>query len=151
MKKKDWGNAVWFLFHTLAYKLKPEYSAETSVLYSHIVNICANLPCPDCQEHATMLLARTNRAAVTSSREALNQFLFTFHNLVNKRIQTPLFAQEALSMYATVNTKNVVDNFMRVMNTNMNNSRLMMDSFRRQNYMNAFTTYIKANGYKYNG
>ena len=28
MNKQAWGNATWYLFHTLAYKLKPEYENE---------------------------------------------------------------------------------------------------------------------------
>jgi hypothetical protein len=150
MKKKEWGNAVWILFHTLAYKLKPEYSRETVALFSHILSICNNLPCPDCQEHAGRILSRTNKAGITSSRESLIQFLFTFHNMVNKSISTPEFRKEQLDMYATANTRNVISNFIRIMSVNANNEKLMMNSFRRQNYMNSFTNYIKANAYKYN-
>jgi len=151
MKKKDWGNAIWYLFHTLAHKLKPEHSNETVVLFSHIASICSNLPCPDCQEHASRILALTNRKAITSSQESLKQFLFTFHNIVNKKIKNPEFSKEALNaMYSKANTKNVVTHFINIMNANMNNDKLMMTSFRRQNYMNTFTNYINANGYKYN-
>ena len=50
MKKKEWGNAVWLLFHTLAEKIKPEYKGELIILVSHISSICNNLPCPDCQQ-----------------------------------------------------------------------------------------------------
>ena len=151
MKKKDWGNAVWYLFHTLAFKLKPEYSKETTVLFYHINNICNNLPCPDCQEHATKILARTNPRAVTSSREALIIFLFTFHNIVNKSIQLPEFPKDSLNMYERANTRNVVAHFINIMKLNINNSKMMMDSFRRQSYMNTFITYINTNSYKYNG
>ena len=42
MKKKDWGNAVWILFHTLAEKIKPEYTEELIVIVSHITSICNN-------------------------------------------------------------------------------------------------------------
>jgi hypothetical protein len=47
MKKKDWGNAVWLLFHTLSEKIKDEHVSELSILVSHISSICYNLPCPD--------------------------------------------------------------------------------------------------------
>ena len=26
--KKEWGNATWYLFHTLSFKMKDEYFAE---------------------------------------------------------------------------------------------------------------------------
>jgi hypothetical protein len=150
MKKKDWGNAVWLLFHTLAHKLKPEYSNETGILFTHINNICNNLPCPDCQEHANKILSRTNKKAIASSKESLIQFLYVFHNMVNKSINTPEFPKEKLNIYANANTRNVVAHFIKLMSSNMNNDKLMMDSFRRQNYMSVFINYIKMNGYKYN-
>jgi hypothetical protein len=150
MKKKDWGNAVWILFHTLAYKLKTEYSNETAVLFTHINIICNNLPCPDCLEHATNILSKVNKHAVTSSRESLIQFLCAFHNIVNKKITAPEFPKEQLNIYATANTAKVVSHFIQIMSSNMNNDKLMMNSFRRQNYMNSFISYINTNGYKYN-
>ena len=150
MKKKDWGYAVWTLFHTLAYKLKPEYSNETAVLYSHINNICNNLPCPDCQEHATKILASVNVKQITANKDALIHFLYVFHNIVNKTTGVPDFPKEGLSIYSRANTQRVVTHFIRIMSTNMNNEKLMMDTFRRQKYMTAFQNYINANGYKYN-
>jgi hypothetical protein len=149
MKKKIWGNAVWFLFHTLAYKLKPEYSNEAIVLFEQINIICSNLPCPDCQEHATRILSMVNKKNI-NSRDSLIQFLFTFHNIVNKNTNAAEFKQESLSMYVNANTNNIISNFINIMNLNMNNSKLMMDSFRRKNSMSAFVNYIRANGYKYN-
>ena len=150
MKKKDWGNAVWYLFHTLASKLKPEYGSEVGVLFGHITTICHNLPCPDCQEHASKILATTNVRQVAATKDTLIQFLFAFHNIVNKRLGVPDFPNENLSMYARANTQRVVAHFIQVMSTNMNNEKLMMDAFRRQKYMTAFINYIKTNGYKYN-
>ena len=151
MKKQIWGNATWYLFHTLAHKLKPEYSNETTVLFAHIVRVCNNLPCPDCQEHASRVLAVANSKNITSSQESLKQFLFAFHNIVNKRIKTPEFSKDELdARYSKANTKNVVAHFINIMNSNMNNDKLMMDSFRRQNYMNSFINYINNNSYKYN-
>jgi hypothetical protein len=150
MKKKDWGNAVWILFHTLAYKLKPEYSNETAILFTHIINICSNLPCPDCQEHATTILSRSNKGKITSTRETLIQFLFAFHNIVNKKISTPEFPIDSLSIYSRANTKRVVAHFIHIMSMNINNDKLMMNSFRRQKYINTFTSYINTNMYKFN-
>ena len=151
MKKSEWGNAVWYLLHTLSYKLKDEYSSETSVLYSHINSICNNLPCPDCQDHAASVLSMTNKRTVTGSKEALIHFLHTFHNMVNKKIKKPEFSREALNeKYSRANTHRVISHFIQIMSSNMNNEKLMMNSFRRKNYMNSFVMYIKQNGYKYN-
>lgn len=151
MQKSVWGPSVWYLLHTLPYKLKDEYSSETVVLFSHINSICSNLPCPDCQEHATKVLSMTNKKVVTASKEALINFLHTFHNMVNKKIKKPEFSREALNeKYARANTQNVISHFIQVMSSNMNNDKMMMNSFRRQNYINSFVNYIKQNGYKYN-
>jgi len=149
MKKKTWGNAVWFLFHTLAYKLKPEYSSEVSVIVSYIVNICNNLPCPDCSEHAIKLLSQVNTKSI-NTRDSLIHFLFTFHNMVNKKINIPDFSKDSLNIYSRANTKNIVSHFINTMNLNMNNNKLMMDTFRRQNSLSNFVNYIRSNGYKYN-
>ena len=150
MKKKDWGNAVWYLFHTLASKLKPEYSSEALVLFGHIRTICHNLPCPDCQEHASKVLSSVNSKQVSASKDALIQFLYTFHNTLNKRIKVPEFPKEGLSMYGRANTQRIVAHFINIMSANTNNDKLMMDAFRRQKYMTTFINYIKTNGYKYN-
>jgi len=151
MQKSVWGNAVWYLFHTLPYKLKDEYSGETAVLFSHIISICSNLPCPDCQEHATKVLSMANKKIITASKESLINFLHTFHNMVNRRIKTPEFSIDALhDKYSRANTQNVISHFITIMSSNMNNEKLMMNSFRRQNYMNSFVNYIRQNGYKYN-
>jgi len=149
MKKKTWGNAVWFLFHTLAYKLKPEYSSEVSVIVGYIVNICNNLPCPDCSEHAIKLLSQVNTKSI-NTRDSLIHFLFTFHNMVNKKINIPDFSKDSLNIYSRANTKNIVSHFINTMNLNMNNNKLMMDTFRRQNSLSNFVNYIRSNGYKYN-
>ena len=86
MKKQVWGNAIWYLFHTIAYKLKPEFSSEVPIIFNHIKSICNNLPCPTCQSHATMVLSHVNVPLIISSNENLINFLHEFHNIVNKRI-----------------------------------------------------------------
>jgi hypothetical protein len=150
MTKKEWANAVWLLFHTLADKLKPEYPAEVAILYNHISRICNNLPCPDCQAHATHTIQRTNRAAVCASRDTLIHFLWQFHNAVNVRIKLPVFPKTALDRYSRANTVNVVRNFTTIMSRASHNSRTMMNSFHRQRYMKEFTDYLNSNINKYN-
>ena len=78
-------------------------------------------------------------------------WLHTFHNLINKRTKKAEFSKEALNdMYARANTQNVISHFIKIMSSNTNNDKLMMNSFRRQNYMKSFITYMSTNGYKYN-
>lgn len=150
MKKKVWGNAVWLLFHTLAEKLKDEYKTELGTLVTHIVNICNNLPCPSCQQHASHVMMNINKASISSSKEALINFLWSFHNNVNARIKTGLYPKESLEVYTRANTFNVVQNFITIMNATSNNEKTMLHGFHRNMYMKQFIDYIKNNINKYN-
>jgi hypothetical protein len=150
MKKKVWGNAVWLLFHTLAEKLKPEFSSELPVLVSHITEICNNLPCPDCQQHASRVMAQTNIAAITSSREALIDFLWKFHNHVNSRNKATLFSKEDLTKYTQANTINVIKNFITIMSATSNNEKTMLHGFHRKLMLKKFIDYMNINVHKYN-
>jgi hypothetical protein len=150
MKKKDWGNAVWYLFHTLAEKLKPEFVSELPVLFSQISGICNNLPCPDCQQHATQIILRSNAAHITSSKENLINYLWSFHNSVNKRTGAAEFTKESLDMYKKAITQNVVQHFINIMNENLRSERAMLYTFHRQKFIKGFKQYISENANKYN-
>lgn len=149
MKKKDWGNAVWLLFHTLAEKLKPEFSSELPTLVSHINQICNNLPCPDCQQHASKTMAQVNTAAITASKEALIDFLWKFHNQVNARTKTAAFSKEGLNKYKQANTMNVVKHFIAIMSATSNNEKTMLYGFHRKLMLKNFIDYINGNIGKY--
>jgi len=150
MKKKEWGNAVWLLFHTLAAKLKEEYISEIPILVSHIASICNNLPCPDCQKHASTVMKNVNKLHISSSKENLIHFLWEFHNHVNKKTKGEFYSKEKLSVYETAITRNVISNFITIMNSTSNNEKTMMYGFHRALYITKFTNYIKGNIYKYN-
>ena len=150
MKKKDWGNAVWILFHTLAEKIKPEHNRELAELVSHISSICNNLPCPDCQQHATRVMAQANKAYISASKENLINFLWNFHNDVNKRTKTAYYPQESLGKYKNANTINVINHFIRIMSLVANNEKTMLFGFHRSLYMKEFTKYIRGSINNYN-
>ena len=150
MKKRDWGNAVWLLFHTLAEKIKEEHTSELPLLVSHITSICNNLPCPDCQEHASKTMNIVNKTAIASSKEALIDFLWKFHNDVNKRTKTTYYPKESLDKYKTANTHSVVKHFIAIMSATSNNEKTMLHGFHRSLYMKQFIDYVNKNNYKYN-
>ena len=150
MKKKEWGNAIWLLFHTLAEKLKPEFTSELPILVSHITGICNNLPCPDCQQHASEIMAKTNVSAVSASKEALIDFLWNFHNYVNNRTKVALYPKESLEIYKRANTINIIRNFINIMNEVSNNEKTMLFGFHRSLYIKKFIDYINNNIHKYN-
>ena len=59
--KIRWGPPTWFLFHTLAHKIKDEHFSKIKTeLLNNIIIICMNLPCPKCSEHATQYMKKIN-------------------------------------------------------------------------------------------
>ena len=56
-----WGEPTWFLFHTLAEKVKPKDFPKIRESFIHIIlRICSNLPCPDCANHALQYMNGIN-------------------------------------------------------------------------------------------
>lgn len=150
MKKQEWGNAVWLLFHTLAEKIKPEYKEELIILVSHISSICNNLPCPECQSHASRTMNSINKSFISQSREHLIDFLWKFHNEVNKFTKNTFYPKESLSIYERSITINVINNFINIMSKVANNQKTMLFGFHRALYMKQFISYIQQNMHKYN-
>ena len=73
MSKKEWGNAIWNLFHILSIKLKPEHVSEIPKIVDTITSICGMLPCPICHEHAISILSKIKNKDIYQSQEALIQ------------------------------------------------------------------------------
>ena len=141
--KKEWGNACWYLFHTLAYKLKENQEKEIPVLLDHILAICGNLPCPDCSNHATITLKRLNRRAV-NSKEMFVKILFEFHNMVNKRIGKKQFTREQHDeMYSRAQFFPIYNNFWRLMLINAKGEKAMVYNLARKNALMSLDTYLK--------
>ncbi len=151
MKKKDWGNATWYLFHTSAQKIKPEYaSVELPILFNHIESICNNLPCPDCRNHAREIVLKANKRQVTASKENLINYLWSFHNSVNQRTGKPFYPKQSLDIYNRAITPNVVNHFIYVMRQSANSVGLMTNTVQRKMYIANFIDYINNNKHKYN-
>lgn len=146
----EWGNATWYMFHTLAFKLKDENSTEIRELLKHISNVCYNLPCPDCRQHAKNTLSRSNLKLIKTKQDLIN-FLLQFHNLVNRRLKKPVLTlDEHNKLYIRARTSNIVSHFMHVMSKNSNNSRSMLDSLHRQRVIKQFISYLNSKHYIFN-
>ena len=114
--KQLWGNACWYLFHTLAFKLKKEHDNLIPQILTKIIYISKNLPCPDCAEHASNTLSNLRFNLVTS-REGLITVLLQFHNSVNRRTDKPDFTREEYdTKYNLANLDAIVIHFIKVMN-----------------------------------
>ena len=111
-KKIRWGAPTWFLFHTLAHKIKDEHFSKIKPdLFNNIKIICRNLPCPKCADHATDYMSKININSI-NTKEDLKNMLFKFHNDVNVRTGALLFSYSELNdKYSTAVTINIVQNF----------------------------------------
>ena len=85
VKEMLWGEPTWFLFHTLAEKIKEEEFLNLRFeLLGYIKKICGNLPCPTCAQHATKYLNGVNFNTIQTKKD-LQFMLFSFHNDINKK------------------------------------------------------------------
>lgn len=145
MSYKEWGNSIWYLFHGLAEKLKPEHSNFSVKLMGQFYNICNNLPCDMCTNHAISILSNCNLNNI-NTKEALQTILWKFHNEVNKKINKPLFTKlECDNLYKKCNINNIIHNFRIVMLKNGINNKAMMGSFNRKRVLNQFDNFINSN------
>jgi len=112
-KKMKWGEPTWFLLHTLAEKVKSEsFPLIRNELLQNIYNICTNLPCPVCAEHARNYLNSINFNTILTKQD-LKIILFNFHNQLNAKKGFPIFMENDLNeKYSKANTINIIYNFM---------------------------------------
>jgi len=131
-KKMKWGEPTWFLFHTLAEKVKPEYFADIKKeLLNIIFAICANLPCPNCASHATSYMKAINFDTITT-KDHLRIMLYRFHNEVNLRKGYPEFPLEQLSeKYSKANTVAIIHYFMPFFEDKHASMRMIADDLHR--------------------
>jgi len=95
--KIDWGPAIWYFFHILAEKVKPEsFVIVRETLLDTIKIICVNLPCPTCSIHAKTYMNNLNNNTIRT-KDQLKQMLLNFHNEVNKRTGKPEFSLTELN------------------------------------------------------
>jgi hypothetical protein len=145
MSKEQWGRASWYLFHTLACKLKPERADLIKPLLNVILNVCTNLPCQDCSAHAAKLLTSLNKETINTKRD-LEIMLWMFHNKVNDKLGTQqILIEECDELYSRAILVPVVNHFMLVMNQRIGGERAMLYSMSRRNAINAIHKLIVEN------
>lgn len=131
-KPMKWGEPTWFLFHTLAEKVKPEFFPEIQKeLLNLIYSICSNLPCPNCAKHATQYLNGINFNTI-ATKDALRFMLHRFHNEVNRRKGVPEFPLDQLTQkYSAANTVNIIHYFMPHFEDSQRSMKLIADDLHR--------------------
>jgi hypothetical protein len=145
-KKMKWGEPVWFFFHTIAEKVKPEsFSIIRMELLQLVTNICRNLPCPTCSEHATKYLENTNINTV-KTKEQFIEFFYTFHNEVNKRKGLAQFPRELLQeKYSKANTLNIINHFLVNLLDKSYSIRMIADDFHRKRLVEDIKKWLSSN------
>lgn len=128
VEKQIWGNLCWFLFHSSAYKLKEDRIDLIPSLIYIFLNICNNLPCPDCREQSKRILSRINFRQI-KTKESLVKFLFEYHNIVNKKLKKPIYSRkEHDKLYSRAKLGNILKKWNRVMKMESHNQHDMMMS-----------------------
>jgi len=154
VSKSVWGPCVWYLFHTLAYKAVPDNFPEIKAdLIQYIQRICANLPCPECTQHATEYM-KTNARVLNqiTTKDQLHIFLVDFHNAVNARKQKPKFTYEqAEQQYRRAKTGDVVQYFFKIYGDRSSGGNLKMftNGFHKQLLLSDFSAWIVRNYSKF--
>lgn len=125
--REQWGNITWYLFHGIAEKIKEDKFSENKELIINIIkSICANLPCPECSDHATKTLNTINFNSI-NTRDELKDFLFKFHNIVNKRTNKEEYKKEELDKkYSIIIMPIIFNYFFKVYSINNKNEKMMM-------------------------
>ena len=129
---KTWGPCTWYLFHTLAEKLKEDrFDIIKTELISLIKQICRSLPCPDCAGHATNRLRILNVNAIKNKND-LKMMLLDFHNEVNTKTNKPKFSiLELNNKYSCANTGNIIQHFLHVWSRKNTHPKMMTESLHK--------------------
>lgn len=145
-----WGNATWNMIHTLTYKLKDEYTNKANEFYEILYQICVNVPCPYCMEHARTTLSNVNKSRIKTKDDLIKVF-FDFHNMVNSRLKKKNFIfTEFSDKYSNLNTVSTINQFIKVFSTSVKNDKAMAQNWSRRRTLNTFTSYIINNKHIFN-
>jgi hypothetical protein len=150
VSKSVWGPSVWYLFHTLSYKLKPNHFNELKdQLIDHFTSICHNLPCPECSDHAKKELKHLDKSKITNKKE-LCMYFIQFHNKINIRNKKNIFTfDEYVLKYSSAVTRNVISNFFIVFSKSNHNIKLITNSFHKTNTTADFKKWLTTNASKF--
>lgn len=150
-KKMKWGQPTWFLFHTIAYKIKDEsFNGIKQELFDIIKLICNNLPCPICAEHATAYIKNVNFNLILTKRD-LQDFLYNFHNSVNQRKQITSFSYEQLDeKYSKAVTNNIIYHFIHFFQDKQYNIHMIANDLHRNKIISNLKIWFNSNMQHFN-
>jgi len=139
----EWGPPIWNLFHTLAAKVHEEnYQFIAPHLFGFVKRICSLLPCPECQDHAIKYL--NSKKYDVTTKEKLIDYLFTFHNDVNKRKGKAEADISILETYKHGNLADVYNRFVIVFKAR-HSPKLLADTLHRSRLLSDFKQWLMNN------
>jgi hypothetical protein len=107
------------------------------------MQICNNLPCPECAQHAKEFWRKVKVANITTKYDLIN-LLYVFHNMVNKRKKTHPFKYDSLRIYEIKNVIDTYNQFSRNFNTR-GNMNLINESFHRNMMLSSLRNWMMSN------
>lgn len=142
-----WGTYTWFLFHGMAEKINDKYFIEEkNNIISLIKKICSVLPCPKCINHASHALVGIDKI---QTKRQLIDFLYDFHNKVNKRRDIENFDKSKLEKYKNINFINLLKIWTTVFKVQGHVPQLMYLTMNREIVKKEIVTYINKNLHKF--
>jgi hypothetical protein len=132
LSKESWGNNIWYLFHSLAHKLKEDkFESQKNNIIFIIKTISNTLPCPDCSKDATSMLNKIDFNTIRNKTD-LKMFFFNFHNAINAKLNKPQFNYENLdSKYSNANIDVLYNNLYIIYSVNTRIPQLMSSNFHK--------------------
>ena len=137
-----WGRSTWILLHTLAEKVKEEHFLQIrNELFGMFLNLFANLPCPDCKQHALQFWRNVSMQKIMTKQQLID-VLWVFHNSVNSRTRHKQYKKTDLYAYKILKLYDVFKIFIKHFNTR-GNEKLMADEEQRKRFLNSFIDWFK--------
>jgi len=151
VKKDTWGRYTWIFFHSVIYKLKNENDLEgIKTIIQFINTICNLIPCSICRTHALKYL-KNNNISNMKTKTQLKLYMYTFHNYVNKRLNTEILnVKQCDAIYENKIFNTVLINFHKILKLIQYNANYMHLSRKKINFINTYISYFKHNMHKYN-
>ena len=144
MSPSQWGPPTWIFMHTLAEKIKEDsFAIIGHNLILVIIQICNNLPCPECAQHAKQFWANVKISNIKNRTDLIN-LLYVFHNTVNKRKRNQLLRYPDLQYYRTRNIIETYNAFSKNFNTK-GNMNLINESFHRNLMLKKLRQWLMSN------
>jgi hypothetical protein len=106
MTKSVWSVPCWYFFHGFAARIDDNfYKANYIQIWKDIYrNMCYNLPCSICKGHATRYISNVKLTDINTKEKLIN-YLFIFHNSVNRRLGKRIYLKENLVKYNRLKMK----------------------------------------------